>query len=139
MGGTEVTYLLDTNVWLWSANKRSSLPPAELALLSDSDATFGLSIMSIWEVAKKHQIGKLPLSAPFGEWFRRALTPNITIIQLTPEIITDAMKLPSFPNHDPADELIVATAVAHGLTLITSDKMLRGYKHARVHYFKPLI
>jgi PIN domain nuclease of toxin-antitoxin system len=48
------------------------------------------------------------------------------------------MRLPQVPTRDPADELIVASARLHGLTLITSDTKLKGYRHARIEYFKPL-
>ena len=44
-----------------------------------------------------------------------------------------------FPVKDPADELIVATARLHGLTLLTSDTKLKGYRHARFRYFTPFI
>ena len=47
------------------------------------------------------------------------------------------MSLPDFPVNDPADELIVATARVHGLTLLTTDTKLKGYGHARIRYFTP--
>ena len=106
--------------------------------MSDDSEVFGLSMMSIWEVGKKHQIGKLQLDVPFEQWLSKALRPNFMILHLTSEIIVEAMRLPRFPNNDPADELIVATAKVHGLTLLTCDKMLRHYRHAKIHYFKPV-
>jgi predicted nucleic acid-binding protein len=51
--------------------------------------------------------------------------------------VVEAMRLPDFLNRDPADELIVATARVHKLTLLTTDTKLKGYAHAHVHYFKP--
>ena len=57
---------------------------------------------------------------------------------LTPEVVADAMNLPGFPVKDPGDELIVATARVHKLTLLTSDTALKGYRHARIQYFKPV-
>jgi PIN domain nuclease of toxin-antitoxin system len=59
-------------------------------------------------------------------------------LQLTAEIVADAMQLPDFPTRDPADELIVATARVHGLRLLTTDSKLKRYRHARVLYFKPI-
>jgi PIN domain nuclease of toxin-antitoxin system len=52
-------------------------------------------------------------------------------------VVTDAMRLAQFPNRDPADELIVATARVQKLTLLTTDTKLKRYKHANIHYFKP--
>jgi PIN domain nuclease of toxin-antitoxin system len=44
-----------------------------------------------------------------------------------------------FPNRDPADELIVATARVHRLTLLTTDTQLRHYRHAQIRYFTPVL
>jgi predicted nucleic acid-binding protein len=60
-------------------------------------------------------------------------------VRLTPEIIADAMSLPDFPNRDPADELIVATARVHRLTLLTTDMQLKRYRHAQIRHFTPVL
>jgi PIN domain nuclease of toxin-antitoxin system len=44
-----------------------------------------------------------------------------------------------FPSRDPADELIVATARVHRLTLLTTDTQLRRYRHAQIRFFTPLL
>jgi len=130
-----VTNLLDTNVWLWGYLDSGVLPDDIRALLDRRGAQFGLSAISLWEVGKKHQIGKLDLEQELGTWLRGAVSAHIHVLPLTPEIIADAMSLPDFPNCDPADELIVATARIHRLTLLTSDTKLKGYRHARIQYF----
>ena len=44
---------------------------------------------------------------------------------MTAQVVTDAMRLPEFPNRDPADELIVASARVHKLILVTTDAKLK--------------
>ena len=100
---------------------------------------FGLCAISLWEVAKKHQRGKLELKQELGVWLRGAVAAHIQLLPLTPEVVADAMNLPDFPVEDPGDELIVATARVHKLTLLTSDTALKGYRHARIQYFKPVM
>ena len=51
----------------------------------------------------------------------------------------ESTRLPEFPVNDPANQLIVATARVHKLTLLTTDTKLKGYRHARIHYFTPLL
>lgn len=131
-----MNYLLDTNAWLRGATDPDSLPKEVRQILSRTDVSFGLSAISLWEVGKKHQLGRLELRRELGAWLQEAVSAQICVLPLTPEIITEAMRLPDFPNHDPADELIVATARVHQLTLLTSDTKLRGYRHAQVQYFK---
>lgn len=110
-----------------------------LRLLKAPKETYGLASISLWEVGKKVQSGKLPLAKDFPGWFADALTPNIEILELSAAVVTDAMHLPQFPNKDPADELIVATARVYKLTLITTDTKLKTYKHAHILYFKPIV
>jgi len=133
-----VTILLDTNVWLFGYLEPEVLPEAIRAILDKRDVQFGLSAISAWEAAKKHQVGKLELKQELGVWLAGALAAHIQLLPLTAEIIADAMALPDFPVRDPADELIVATARVHKLTLLTTDTKLRAYRHARIHYFKPV-
>jgi len=133
-----VTYLLDTNVWLWAYLDTGALPDDIRSILDQPDAQFGLSAISLWEVGKKHQLGRLELKQDLGSWLRGALAAHIQVLGLTPEIVADAMSLPDFPNRDPGDELVVATARVHKLTLLTSDTKLKGYRHARIQYFTPI-
>ncbi len=124
-----MTHLLDTNVWLWAYLDTGALPDDIRSILDQPDAQFGLSAISLWEVGKKHQIGKLDLKQELGTWLRGAVASHIQVLPLTPEIVAEAMSLPDFPNRDPGDELVVATARVHKLTLLTSDTGLKGYRH----------
>jgi PIN domain nuclease of toxin-antitoxin system len=139
VGGHEVTHLLDTNVWLWAYLDTGALPEDVRSIVDERGAQFALSAISLWEVGKKHQIGKLDLKQELGIWLRGAVASHIQVLPLTSEIIADAMSLPDFPNRDPADELIVATARVHKLTLLTADTKLKGYRHARIRYFTPIL
>jgi PIN domain nuclease of toxin-antitoxin system len=133
-----VNYLLDTSAWLRSALRPETLPRLVKELVANPDETLGVSIFTLWEIAKKNQKGKLPLPMELAVWFKAAVPGNVQIIPLSPEIIVDAARLPDFPTYDPADELIVATARILNLTLVTSDTKLKNYPHARIQYFKPV-
>jgi PIN domain nuclease of toxin-antitoxin system len=138
MGGHEVRFLLDTGVWLRGVNDPGTIQPAVLEVLRTQEEIFGLSAISLWEIGKKVQINKLKLAKDLPAWFSDALAPNISLLPLTAGIVADAMRLPDFPNRDPGDELVVATARVHNLTLLTTDTKLKGYPHARIRYFKPI-
>ena len=134
-----MTFLLDTNVWLFGYLEPEVLPEAIQTILDKREVQLGVSAISVWEAAKKHQIGKLDLKQELNVWLKGALAAHIHLLPLTPEIIADAMALPDFPVRDPADELIVATARVHKLTLLTTDTKLKNYRHARIQYFKPIL
>ena len=131
-------YLLDSSAWMRSALSPDTLPAAIRILLEDPDETLGLSVFSLWEAAKKHQQGKLSLPMDLSHWLKAAVPHHVHVLPLTADIIVESTRLPEFPVNDPADQLIVATARIHILTLLTTDTKLKGYRHARIHYFTPI-
>jgi PIN domain nuclease of toxin-antitoxin system len=139
MGGYAVKYLLDTSVWLRSATHPETIPAAVRDLLKSEDHGFSLSAISLWEVGKKSQRGKLKLAGDLLTWFKTALPSSLDLLPITPEIVAAAMSLEQFPNQDPADELIVGTARVHQLILLTTDTALKNYPHVKIHYFTPLL
>src|ERR1700739_1938867 len=116
MGSNEAKYLLETGVWLGGVNEEKRIASGVLKLLQSPGEVYGLSAISLWEIGKKFQMGKLALAKDLPGWFNDALAANISLLPLTPEIVSDAMRLPDFPNKDPGDEIIVATARVHKLT-----------------------
>jgi PIN domain nuclease of toxin-antitoxin system len=139
MGGDEERYLLDTTVWLISALREHILSDDVREIVGDADEPLGLSISSLWEVAKKHQQGKLPLPMDLPAWLKAAMPPQVHFLPLTADIIVESARLPEFPVNDPADQLVVATARVHKLPLLTSDTKFNGSRHARIHYFTPAL
>ena len=131
-------YLLDTGIWLRLAREPDTLPEACRALLS-AEQQVGLSAVSMREVAWKVAHGKLDLGQPTLAWFRAALTSQLLLLPLTPEIAADSARLPAFPVDDPYDQMVVATARQHGLTVVTSDRAWRHYPHAKILYYKPIL
>jgi PIN domain nuclease of toxin-antitoxin system len=131
-------HLLDTSVWYRGLVEPDTIPAELQKLLANTRVPFGLSDISLWEVGKKVQIGKMTLKKELGAWLEEACTKNVTVLPMTAKVVNDAMHLPRFPTKDPADEIIVATARVHNLTLLTLDRKLRNYRHAKIEYYRPL-
>jgi PIN domain nuclease of toxin-antitoxin system len=70
------------------------------------------------------------LTIPVRSWLDQ-LAAQIRTIPLTPAVAATAVALPSSFPGDPADRLIYATAVEHGLLLVTKDRRLRAHRHPR--------
>jgi PIN domain nuclease of toxin-antitoxin system len=65
---------------------------------------------------------------PIRSWLGQ-LAAQIRTVPLTPAIADTAVSLPlSFPG-DSADRIIYATAIEHGLRLVTKDERLRAHRH----------
>ena len=68
------------------------------------------------------------MTVPIRSWLER-LAAQIRTLPLTPAIADTAVSLPSSFPGDPADRLIYATAIEHGLRLVTKDRKLRAHRH----------
>jgi PIN domain nuclease of toxin-antitoxin system len=89
-----------------------------------------VSIISVWEVAKLVEKGKLKFSIPCREWLHQAVrTEGITLQPLTPEICLESTELPGRFHGDPADQIIVATARMLSTPIITKDRKIAEYPH----------
>lgn len=59
-------YIIDTQAFIWYATGDKQLSKIALEII-ESDASRYISIASIWEMAIKHNIGKLTFQVPFDE------------------------------------------------------------------------
>jgi PIN domain nuclease of toxin-antitoxin system len=122
-----VTHLLDTHAWIQRA-LGEPLPPLVEKALTDHADRLALADISLWEAAKLVELGKLELSVPLAEFFRLALTPELTVLPVTSAIAERVTTLEASGFHkDPADQLIVATALVHQLRLVSDDSRIRQW------------
>jgi PIN domain nuclease of toxin-antitoxin system len=125
--------LLDTHVWVWWVHGDERLTPTQLELIqSNEEGIIGVSSISLWEIAKLVELGRLELPISLEKWFAQALTyPGIELIELTPAIAIESTRLPGEFHRDPADQLIVATARIMKCKLVTSDERILNYSHVK--------
>ncbi len=128
-----MTYLFDTHAWFWALENPARLPVKVRRVLNRArNVPYGLCAISLWEVAKLIQEGRIRLTMPLQEWMERALDPDmIEILPLSREVAVESISLPEGFHADPADELIVATARLHHATLITADERIQAYPHVK--------
>lgn len=120
--------LLDTHVWLWWLLEEGDLDESERAIL-DEQAIAGdivISVATIWEAELLYREQVLELQPDFETWIRRATDPQICkVIPIDEEVILAQQRLPeNFPD-DPADRIIVATALLKDIPLATKDEVLQ--------------
>jgi PIN domain nuclease of toxin-antitoxin system len=126
--------LLDTHAWLWwvTGDRRLSAAARRAIAGSQRRDTLWLSLMSVWEVAKKVEKRQVVLDRPLDDWLDLAMTmPGLQVGELTRTILVESCRLPPPFAGDPADQLIVATARAHGAVIVTKDRRIRNYPHVR--------
>jgi PIN domain nuclease of toxin-antitoxin system len=107
--------LLDTHCFLWLNGQPEKL-----------GAVF-LSLISLWEIQIKHQLGKLDLKVPWQQMLNVQQAQND--MQILPVSLPYILQLGQLPMHhgDPFDRMLVAQAQFEGMALVTADAAMRPY------------
>ena len=89
-----------------------------------------MASISWFELAWLAEHQRILLSLPVRAWLAQ-LAELVRTLVISPAVAATAVALPaSFPG-DPADRLIYASALEHGLQLVTKDQRLRGHPQPR--------
>ena len=125
--------IIDTHMFIWWINKSPEFT-GRLNKIIENNKKEGLvlSVISLWEVAKLVEKERLKLKLPVKEWLDKAINYyNITIIPLTIDIIVKSTQLNGEFHKDPADQIIVATAIILDIPLLTADDKILKYKFVK--------
>jgi PIN domain nuclease of toxin-antitoxin system len=126
--------ILDTHCWLWWLSDPDLLSQNAKQVLENAVAEDQamVSSISVWEVAMLVSRGRLQLSMTTEEWIAEAeRQPGIRFVPVTNRVAHRAVDLPGTFHPDPADRIIVATALVHGATVVTKDGKIRGYRQVQ--------
>src|SRR5437868_668839 len=105
--------VLDTHAWLWwvTEDPRLSRRARTAIDTAQRDDDLSLSLISVWEIAKKVEKRQLVLDRSVADWLDVATArPGLHLAELTRPILVDSCALPPPFVGDPADQIIVATA-----------------------------
>ncbi len=94
--------------------------------LLDSDAELSASVASIWEVAIKHRLRKLPLPCPLKDWSAALRSLNVSAMTIRTAHVIQGVT-PAAPVRDPFDRLLLAICAAERMRLLTVDDKLRDH------------
>ena len=119
------TLLLDTHAWIWwlrGLAGGSQLTAPETAALDalPFERRPALCDISLWEVAMLVDLGRLQLDRPLADWLALACSA-VEVLPVTVAVAVEVAAFPACFHRPPAGRLIVATAHAHGLPLLSRD------------------
>lgn len=128
--------LLDTHIWLWWLLGQPELTPHEreaLDALASEGTPPGISAISLWEAQMLVEKKRLDLVVPLTHWLPlAAASETVSLLPVDVAVIVALDGLPKGFHGDPADRIIVATARAHGLPLLTRDMNIRRSKAVKL-------
>ena len=116
------TVLLDTHVVQWWSAEPQRLSRVATETLSEADE-LAVAAISWFELAWLVRHERIVVTLPVRSWLEQ-LSGQVRTMGVTPAIADTAVSLPSTFPGDPVDRLIFATAVEHGVKLVTKDRRL---------------
>jgi PIN domain nuclease of toxin-antitoxin system len=122
--------LLDTHAWIWFISNPEYLSKrADKAVKGAvKDKSILISSISAWELALLVKKKRLKLTLEVTDWIAKSESlPFIQFLPVTNSIAVKSVNLPLPLHPDPADRIIIATALSVGAPLVTKDEKLLGY------------
>ena len=111
---------LDTHILIHAL--KGDVRPSERNLLAKQ--SWSVAAIVLWELAKLAQLGRITLDLNDPDVESALATLHVWPLDLT---VARASTRLDFRG-DPADELIAATSIVHGIPLLTRDRRIRRSK-----------
>jgi PIN domain nuclease of toxin-antitoxin system len=133
--------LLDTHIALWLDSGDAHLRPPTRLLIDDcwrSGGTIHFSAVSAWEIALLIDAGRIELDLPIEAWVARFLDrPGVASAALGHAAACRSYRLYHFVHREPADRLLITTAIELACPLVTYDERIMRFaaEHGRQYGF----
>ena len=125
-------FLLDTHIVLWYLTEDPALSQQVKDWISSGENDVFYSLVSVWEVAIKHQHTKHSMPLSEDEFVEFAEETGIKRLGLTKEHIMTLRTLTwrgtTREHHDPFDRMLISQAKSENMFFLTHDHLLPGYE-----------
>jgi PIN domain nuclease of toxin-antitoxin system len=126
--------ILDTHALVWVDEGNARLGKSAIKRIDSAlaEGQLGVAAISFWEIAMLVGKGRLSMKTDLGIWRSELLQAGLVELPLDGEIAIRAGQMDTF-HGDPADRMIVATAIVTSAELLTADDKILSwdrYYHA---------
>ena len=122
--------VLDTHAWIWFISNPDLLSKRAKKAVNAAvkDKSILISSISAWELALLVTKKRMKLTLDVTDWIAKSESlPFIQFVPITNSIAVKSVNLPLPLHPDPADRIIIATALSVGAPLVTKDRKLLDY------------
>lgn len=119
--------LLDTHAFLWWLEGNRRLTKKAREAIGAPENTVFVSAASVWEIATKFRLGKLPGTAAIVDDIPGAVaSQNFAPLAIS---LAHAQRAGSLrgPHRDPFDRMLIAQALGESLELVTNEELFEAY------------
>lgn len=119
--------LFDTHALIWWFSDDSSLTPIVREIIADTENTLLVSAATAWEIAIKHQLGKLRKVADLvSDFSGRIESEGFELLSISAEHGIRAGLLPG-PHKDPFDRMLIAQAQTENVPIVSNEAVFESY------------
>lgn len=118
--------LVDTHVVLWLAETPEMLSTLAYDTIASERQKDGLAIagITLWELSMVVSRGRVQSQTPLSA-FLKAVEESFSVLPMNREVAETSMSFTDAFPKDATDRMIAATALVHGMHLITRDERIR--------------
>lgn len=122
--------LLDTQILIWFQLDAPQLPNRLKHIIEDTENEVFVSHLSFIEIAIKQAVNRLPeFAVTLDELIRKVDADGFTTLPVLLSHIRTYPQVPFYADHrDPFDRLLLATALAEQMPIITADEKFSRYR-----------
>lgn len=119
--------LLDSHTLIWFSQNSPQLSSSAIEILEDRNNLLFLSLVSVWEIQIKVQLGKLNLDISLSEIVKDQT--KINDVQILPLKLSHIWTLDTLPYYhkDPFDRLLISQAITENLIILGVDSVFDSY------------
>lgn len=119
--------IIDTHILIWYFTGSEQLSVNAKNVVEDKTNKIYLSLVSIWEIIIKKNIGKLYFDLSLQELYNELNKMELAVLGITKK---DLLILENLTLHhkDPFDRLLVCQTISNNLSLLSVDKIFDNYK-----------
>ncbi len=126
-GAASVTILLDTCALLWYATDWGQFSSTARRAIADPRVDLAVSAISAFEIGMLERRGRIQLGLDSQNWFAAVVQiGSFHVIPVTWEIAMASARLPLI-HKDPADRIIIATAIEFQFSILSPDAHIAAY------------
>ena len=125
---------LDTHVWIWFVSNPELLSEKASKAIETSieENAVLISSISAWEVALLVARKRLEFTLDVADWVAKSeMLPFVQFVPVDNDIAIKSVRLPEPIHDDPADRIIIASAMSCGAPLVTKDASIQEYPHVK--------
>lgn len=126
--------VLDTHAWVWflSNPELLSMKAKRYVDAAVKEKAVMISSISAWEVALLVARKRLILALELNDWIAKSeMLPFFKFIPVDNSVAIKSVNLPQPLHRDPADRIIIATAISFGAPIVTKDEKILNYPNVQ--------